>query len=121
MRRFGSTEPARGVGRLTGHSPRSVRRVPARIAAAYETLSCFVRCTGNAIAVELGGRVAVAVAGAGLRVTVSKRGAVSDAVFTRTVSRALFDACGVEAVEMGGAPFTDSGPQLTNSANIANA
>src|SRR5690242_7660256 len=123
MRRSGSIAPGSGAGAFTGQPPRSVTRIPARIAEAYDTLSCalrFLSVGSGVVAVRTTGAVAdgaVATAGdAGLR------GVVSAAV-SRDVARALSTAaavCGVDAVDTGGAPLlTDSGPQPIAVATMA--
>src|SRR4051812_16633615 len=121
MRRSGKIAPGSGARPFTGHAPRSVARIPARIADVYEMLSCDVRFlsagTGalSAAGVAAAGRDGVlALSGCGTGVgTVSGRFSVSTALFRGVVvSRAPATVCGVEAVETGGAPLlTDSGPQ----------
>ena len=120
MRRSGKIDPGNGAGPFTGHAPRSVARIPARIADVYEMLSCDDRFPRTGTGVFDDGRVAAPAAGFGRLSgravdSVSGRFAVSAVTICgAVVSRALATVCGVDAVDTGGAPLlTDSGPQAT--------
>src|SRR5690349_811363 len=129
MRCSGNIAPASGAGPFTGHSRRSVRRMPARMAATKETLSCEVRwtgmrgtttsCVGDGVGGGAGaGGLAVAAAATGGRLPVS---GVAESVAVRTwiVSRAPADDCGVDAVDTAAPPLPTDSPHALATSNTS--